>query len=79
MTSVQQHHIDCSINPLRQHDVALPSGSLAQKVLGEVEKKDENINPAPDAPGAVDVVPVHVCHRASCPPKGAALSQQRST
>ena len=44
MTNVHPHHIDCSRSPLRQHDAALPIGSSAQKELGEVEKKDDNIS-----------------------------------
>ena len=50
MTTVQPHHIDCSISPLRRHDAALPSGSSAQKELGKVEKQDGHINPVPDIP-----------------------------
>ena len=51
MTNVHRHRIDCIISPLRQHDAALPSGSSAQKELGEVEKKDDHISPVPDIPG----------------------------
>ena len=51
MTNVHPHPIGFSISPLRQHDAALPSGSSAQKELGEVEKKDDHINPVPDIPG----------------------------
>ena len=52
MTIVRPPHIDCSVSSLRQHDAAVPSGSSAQKEPGEAEKKDDNVNPVSDIPGA---------------------------